>query len=149
MALEIPGDSAYAPQIDEALNIDLNFGARLFYYPSLLRRLRPLFGGGFRAIVGPETPERLLPTESALLPGLPGSAVGFIELIGGFDWVLNPAQPDRFLSVWIPVGLGVLGQQGTVYEAGDVSLMAVDEDRANPRLTVGLEMGVGMRKSRR
>ena len=44
VALEIPGDSAYAPQIDEALNIDLNFGARLFYYPSLLRRLRPLFG---------------------------------------------------------------------------------------------------------
>lgn len=147
--LEIPGDSAYDPQIDEALNLDLIFGARLLYYPSILKPFRPVLGGGVRAIVGPPTPDRLLPTESASLPALPGSIVGSIELMGGFDWVLNPAHPNRFLSVWIPVGLGVMGQSGSVYEAGDVTLLTADPVRTNPRLTVGLELGFGVRISRR
>ena len=125
--LEIPGDAAYDPQIDEALNVDLIFGARLLYYPSILKPFRPVLGGGVRAIVGPQTPDRLLPTESASLPALPGSIVGSIELMGGFDWVLNPAHPNRFLSVWIPVGLGVMGQSGSVYEAGEVALLTVDQ----------------------
>ena len=59
--------------------------------------------------------------------------------MGGFDWVLNPAI--RSFSIGLDSDrLGVMGQSGFVYEAGDVTLLTADrfnQSKANGGPEIG------------
>ena len=143
VTLEIPGDSAYDPQTDESGILDVTLGARLLTVPRPMADLRPVLGGGFRYMMGPATPDTQLPTESAFLPPFAGNHLGLIEAIGGIEYT---TAGGRDLTAWVPVGLGLLGGTGQTYEAGETDLLTVDRDRSSARISVGIELGVGVRK---
>jgi hypothetical protein len=140
--LEIPGDAQYDPSADQTTVLDKIVGARVFLVPNPIKSKRPLVGAGLRYLMGPETPEILLPTESSMLPAMAGSQLGLVEFIGGLEL---QTRGGRDLMIAVPVGLGVLGQEGETYEAGNVEAITADRERSSPSLSVGLELGVGFR----
>jgi len=141
--LEIPGDTAYDPQENETTAMDLAFGVRLLAAPRPMQDLRPVFGGGIRTFIGPGTPSNNQPTESAFMEDFSGSRLGFVEAIGGLEYT---TEGGLDLTAWVPVGLGLLGHDGDTFNAGEVDRLTADMERSNPWLSIGIELGLGIRK---
>jgi hypothetical protein len=141
--LEIPGDSEYEPQSDSSSAMDIALGARLLVVPRPMQELRPIFGGGLRYLLGPGTPSNNLPTESAFLPSFDGSRLGLVEGIIGIE---KTTQSGLDLTVWVPIGLGLLGHGGETFQAGEADQLTADRERSNPWISVGIELGLGLRK---
>jgi hypothetical protein len=108
-----------------------------------MQDLRPVLGGGIRYLVGNGTPSNNAPTESAFLPIFEGSTLGLVEAIAGIETTTRGGQD---LTAWIPVGFGLIGSGGDTYQAGEVDLLTADRDRSNPLISVGVEIGIGIRK---